>query len=238
MEIREKELDVLTCDGSANLYKVSINGAVNVDGKLTANMLKVGGRVAIDGYAKLESIELNNDLIIDGNLDLNKGLVLGKIKVDGSANLNELDLKNNLFVDGVLTLNKGVIAGEVEVDGLANISYTEIKKNFIVDGGLNINNVSIIGKTEVDGMANIKECKISDLIVCGKKTTIEFSEVKSIHVKNLNKIEVLWRKRQVIRLIGSQVKGDIIFDSGDGEVVLQGGATVEGKIIGGKVTTN
>ena len=238
MDIREKELDMLTCDGSANLYKVSISGAVSIDGNLNANMLKVEGRVAVDGSAKLDSVDLKNDLVIDGNLDLNKGVVLGKIKVDGSASLNELDLKKNLFVDGSLTLNKGVILGEVEVDGSANINYAELKSDLTVDGSLNINNVSVSGKTDVDGMASIKESKINDLVVCGKKTKIEFSEVKSIHVKKLNKIQILWRRRQVVRLIDSQVHGDIIFDSGDGEVILQNGATVDGKIVGGKITTN
>lgn len=238
MNIKDKELETLVCDGPVDIYNVSVKGSVSIDGKLTANGFKVQGPVGVDGSVKLNGVDLKSDLTVDGNLNLNKGVVLGRIEVDGSADLNELDLRNELFVDGPLVLNKCTVSGEIELDGSAKLNEVELKNNLIVEGSLEIIKGIVLGKIEVYGSVDIKECKIKDLVVCGGKTTIEFSTVKSIRIIKMSESEIFLRKKQTITLISSKVEGDIVFDGGCGEVVLRSGATVAGKIIGGNLVNN
>jgi len=120
------------------------------------------------------------------------------------------------------------VQGPVTIYGRTALHDINFKDDFTVYGKVDLNNGRIVGETTIYGKACIEECHMNDLIVYAKKITLTSSTVKNIYMKEKS------RKTTVI-LVGSKVEGDIVFDSGKGNVILERGAFVAGKVRGGDI---
>ncbi|MBM18087.1 MAG: hypothetical protein CL947_03425 [Epsilonproteobacteria bacterium] len=79
--------------------------------------------------------------------------------------------------------------------------------------------------------ANFENAELSDVEVGAVEANFDYCEVKSIVMKQLE--GDLSLKKQTVYLRNTIVEGDIIFEQGNGHVIVEGSSKVKGKIIGG-----
>jgi hypothetical protein len=132
-------------------------------------------------------------------------------------------------VHGQLSASDLDVGEKVTIHGQATLNDVNFKDDLTVHGQLALDNGVIAGETSIHGQAHISKCRMNNLVVYARKITLTTSTVKNIYVKETN-------HKTTITLIDSKVEGDIVFDSGNGKVILEDGAAVGGKIIGGDET--
>ncbi len=139
---------------------------------------------------------------------------------------------NSLNGNGMVTVNGTTVLGATHVNGLlnaedANFSY------------LNINGSAKLVQCTVNDQASIKGHLSSSSSKFEKSLEVFSSETRFINSKigqNLRVGHTESRKQVVFLDNFSEVTGDVIFDDGEGEVILRGQSKIGGKVIGGNTT--
>ena len=134
----------------------------------------------------------------------------------------------------MVAVNDAHILGETTVNGFLsahNASFTDLN----INGTANLFNCVVKEDVEIRGylLASSTEFK--------SKVNVYSNSIKFINSKVSGDLHFLHTtsKKQVVYLDNnSKISGNIIFDNDNGEVILKGNSTVDGKIIGGRVIKN
>ena len=136
---------------------------------------------------------------------------------------------DSLLGNGVVKVNGTVISGATLVNGLLNAEGA----NFF---SLEVNESAKLTQCTVNDAASIKGSLNASSTKFEKSLEIFSSETRFINSKVSNDLHLghTDSKKQVVYLDNiSEISGDIIFDDGEGEVILRGRSKIGGKVIGG-----
>jgi len=148
--------------------------------------------------------------------------------INGSARI-EKETFDHLTVNGSATLDE-VSVQEAVINGLLRATKCMIKK-LKVNGSAHLAKSIIAEDTHIAGSLEADESSFDSLTLISTYSRLIDSQVKAIVVQKTYPTT----KVQQIELVNSIVKGDIRFESGDGEVILKQGARIEGQVIGGRI---
>lgn len=151
------------------------------------------------------------------------------------------------IVPGSVTCGQGTV-DSLSGNGMVTVNGTIVSGATLVNGLLNAEDASFFS-LEVNGSVRLTQCTINDVasvkgsLVASstkfeKALEIFSSETRFINSKVSNNLRLghTDSKKQVVYLDNfSEVSGDIIFDDGQGEVIVRGQSKVGGKVIGGQV---
>lgn len=151
------------------------------------------------------------------------------------------------IVPGSVTCGQGT-TDSLSGNGMVTVNGTTVSGETLVNGVLNADDANFFS-LEVNGSAKLTQCTINDVAsIKGsltasstkfeKKLEIYSSETRFINSKVNNELHLGHTDsgKQVVYLDNfSEVSGDIIFDDGNGEVIVRGQSKIGGKVIGGQV---
>ena len=180
------------------------------------------------GNARLEKLSYDS-LTIAGALDFNNLTIEKTLTVEGSANGNSL--KCNKFIVNSSFTGKNIQAQNGEVNGTLVCDTVTIDEDLTVNGSLSGKKIKVSGKTKVDGNLDASKSSFSDIEVATTyRITLTSSKAKNIFVKK-SKYE-----SQRIYLEGRTIiEGNIIFESGNGKVLVSRKAKIMGEVQGASV---
>lgn len=138
----------------------------------------------------------------------------------------------NLSGNGMVALNGTTISGTTVVDGLLNADDA----NFF---SLKVNGSVKLMQCIVNDTASIKGSLTASSTKFEKTLNVYSNEIRFINSKVVSNLHFgsTESKKQIVYLDNfSEVVGDIIFDDGNGKVVLRGQSKIGGKVIGGHTT--
>lgn len=178
------------------------------------------------------------------NLHLKKTLVI--LILMGTTTITNADTCTS--IPGSVTCGSGVVAGLMG-NGMVNVDGTTINGAAVINGQLNAEGAHFV-TLEVMGSANLSQCTVSDVTdIKGSltalatdfqrnvdiySTAVRFSKSNitgDVHVHHSDS------EKQIVYLDKmSVVSGNIIFDDGDGKVIVRGHSKIKGKVIGGHVS--
>lgn len=152
---------------------------------------------------------------LPGNMNCGAGNI-ESLEVNGSANLNGTNIIGDTLVNGLLMAEDSNF-NSVEINGNAEFIQCSINQDALIKGTLKASSSKFNASVGVYSSAT----RLINTLVNG-----------DIHVYHTNPVN------QVVYLDNfSRVTGNVVFDDGEGKVVLRGDSKVEGKIIGGSVLT-
>lgn len=164
-----------------------------------------------NGLVKLENVELKTT------------------RVNGNAEFKNSKFQS-LTVNGKLNFKDLTVSGLVKINGTANGKNIECDR-LIVYGNLEGYKIKVNGESILVGYFNVYDSVFKELNVHSGKISLTNTSTNNIVIKTLkNKI-----KQQLILKGQTIVNGDVIFESGSGEVLLDSQAKITGQIIGSKV---
>jgi hypothetical protein len=134
---------------------------------------------------------------------------------NGIVQMNDTSVNGLTSVNGALTAVNSSLMG-LDVNGTASLTQCLVK-----------------GETSIKGVLKSVATKFDNsLDLYTGKSTFDKSQIKgNIIIKRTSD------QNQVIYLENSsEILGDIIFDSGSGEIIMSGDSKIEGNVIGGTIT--
>lgn len=151
-----------------------------------------------------------------GNLNCAKGEI-NHIKANGIVSVNGTTVSGVSLVNGMLSADNASFSS-LEVNGSSTISKSSINKDARIKGSLIA--TSSFFKQSLDLYSN-------------------YARINATHIDgNINIHHINDSKPKVFLENDTKVSGDIIFDDGNGTVVMSKGAKISGKVIGGKIINN
>ena len=172
-------------------------------------------------------LNISNANQFNGSVNL-ENVELGKTQVNGSA-----EFKNSKFqsleVNGTLDFQDLIIAESVKVNGTIKGKHIQCRY-LIVSGDLEGNSIHVKGDTRISGYFNVSNSSFEDLEISSKKIVLNNTTTKNIVIKASKNNA----KQQIILNGTTIVNGNIIFESGFGEVVLDKKAKIQGQVSGGE----
>lgn len=212
--------------GNATLVDTNCVGEAKVEGSLTATRSSIG------------SIETKGSLIA------NECKSLGNVRVGGIASCS--DCVAVTITAQQVTLNRTRVETNVSVSGQATIRGSSIEgrltcaSNHQVISKSNIGTISLKLALNADGRISSPSSESVGMAGFGPLTVDGMSrkiltEQKSGPGEKKEKDKGIEKEKQILELIDCNVQ-KIIFDGGDGEVILKGSSQVDsGEITGGKI---
>ena len=183
---------------------------------------------------------------INGSTTL-KDTAFESLSINGSLNFRKLEIKKDLNVNGSVDGTKlkcrklnvnGSLRGEkvkveyAKVKGSLFVKDFHVKHDLEVEGGVQAIDIAVAGKTRIDGDLSATDGEFSAIEVMNTKTYLNKCKVKDIVVKKIahsNKIQ----KLDLIE--GTIVSGDVIFESGEGEIYLSNDSIIKGTVKGAQI---
>lgn len=133
--------------------------------------------------------------------------------------------------NGIVTINGTIVTGLTQVNGLlfaTNANFFSLDAN----GNINLIQCIINDASQFSGTLNASLTEFNETV------NISTSTLRLINSKVKGNLHLLHSesKKQIVYLDNfSDISGDIIFDDGDGVVVIRGNSTVSGEVIGGRI---
>jgi len=135
--------------------------------------------------------------------------------INGKAKFDNVSITETLIINGALSATKSKI-GTMLVNGKADLQQT-----------------TITGISTINGYVHAQDSIFLDRIsVRSKRITLSGSTIKAITVKKPSKSEPV---EQIIELRNTKIDGNILFEGGNGKVLLKGNSKIIGKIDGGVI---
>jgi hypothetical protein len=154
-----------------------------------------------------------NTLIVSGSLDFTNIKIKEILTVTGSASGKGLECKR-LIVSGSLTGENIIVTGDA-----------------VLSGGFEVTNAKMQGHTNISGGLEAKHSEFHEIEMDSNEITLIDTMVHNIIIKASSKYDT-----QKIILKGKTIiSGDIIFESGKGQIVADKQVVIKGKIEGAKL---
>lgn len=154
------------------------------------------------------------------------------LKVTGPLKFQDLEIENKAVITGPMSGEKGkfnnlVVTGPMDV--------TKILCNkIVITGSAMVSDMIVKGDFKIIGYLRSLDSEFHNIIITSNKVSLKNSTVNNIEMKKINDSEEA--QEQVIVLHGSTiVKGNITFESGNGKVLLDDTAKIEGSVEGGGI---
>ncbi|MBF0314339.1 MAG: hypothetical protein HQK50_07035 [Oligoflexia bacterium] len=163
---------------------------------------------------------IGNVSLSDANYD--------SLKITGIAKLSKVIVKQDLQITGPATLENGTsIEGSLKIIGPSNLSDTSITNANLI-GPVKADNITAKKEVRIIGPTECKKCQFSGhLDITAKEATLKDSTFSTITFRKDNE-----NRKQKLEIIGkSEVKGDIVIEGSDCEVVVGKEAKMFGKIV-------
>jgi hypothetical protein len=155
------------------------------------------------------------------------------ITADGSLKYNGLDVTGDTLIRGYVVgihghFNKLTINGGYS-------GKDSVAEHLTILGSADLFHIKIEGPTRIKGGLLAKECTFEDLNIQAEQVFL--TDVKADNIQIAKSSE--GNNKQLLHLEGATViNGKIEFESGQGEVIMDSLAKVNGKVIGGKIIKN
>ena len=174
--------------------------------------------------------ETIDQIVINGKAELDGTTVTTRLQVSGTLDAKDAHIKA-MDIHGKTSLN-GCVVDTMEIHGKTSLDRCSI------------------GSMEVYGKADLSDCSISKkstitgFLVAGSSKFLEELTVASDRIVfsscSLSSLRVIetkgFKNTQVVELKdNTTVNGSIIFERGNGEVILGSNCTITGNIVGGKL---
>ena len=153
------------------------------------------------------------------------------LNIYGSLTFKNINIKEKLNVFGSLT-GHNLKCFDLKVKGRTNIKDTKVYGTLNISGTIYCEKILVVGKTTVSGAINSSNSTFNDIEISGMKIKFNNSTIKNIFInKNSNNKDEV----QKIYLKNTTVENDISFESGIGEIFIEGKSKIIGNIKGGKI---
>lgn len=163
-----------------------------------------------------ESISVNGSADFK-NTQLQSASITGDVEFEDLSSSKTFDITGNFFgTDG--TFHKLHVIGSLR---LTNTTVDHLEAT----GPVSLKNSSVLGNTIIIGGLKTSNCKLGHVDVNSNLIIFHDSKVGSIRVRKTGALE------QTLTLNNSSAK-DIIFESGNGKVIVVGNAEITGKLVG------
>lgn len=136
---------------------------------------------------------------------------------------------DNISGNGMVTVNGTVVLGATLVNGI----FKAEDAHFF---SLEVNGNVTLAHCTINNEARIKGSLTASATTFAKTLEVYSSEIRFIKSKVNGDLHFghINAKKQIVHLDNSsEVAGDVIFDDGEGEVILRGQSKIGGKVIGG-----
>lgn len=134
----------------------------------------------------------------------------------------------DLFMNGVISLRDRVLH-KLTVNGVVDLQNVSLD-SLNVNGPASLAEVTVTGKTDINGPLDARASKLNTIDISTSRMDLDNCIVKSINVRSSD----TKRKEQIIVLTDTIIEDSIVFEEGNGKVILKGTkSVVKGKIIGG-----
>jgi phage baseplate assembly protein gpV len=197
--------------GDMSLKKVSMDSIIiNGQSNLKESKFK---SIVVNGYLKFEELIVSDLLDVNGLL---KGINLDckALDVDGSVKVKKIKV-NNVRVTGEFYANDAAIA-----------------QNLTVDGAIEGRNINVAGKTTLVGELDVRDSNFQVIDIISEECTLDSTTTKNITFK---KPSTIFKTEKLVLKGNSTVAGDVVFESGKGEIYLYGDSTITGQVKGGTI---
>jgi hypothetical protein len=135
-----------------------------------------------------------------------------KLSISGAGILNNVKVTKSLSARGSLR------AKESTIETLKSSGSTKLEKT------------TIHGLCKISGSFTAASSKFAEISASATRITLSDSQTKTITIKKPSS-----PVEQIVDLYNTKVDGDIIFEGGNGKVLLRGNSKITGKVIGGTV---
>lgn len=169
----------------------------------------------ISQYIKKDEVHHYNE-VINGSYDVKKVLITNSLCINGQAKL----------VDGV------VAEKNITVNGKLLSQKATFQSDLTVNGDVSLQDTIIRGDAQFRGRINAKDSVLNSVEILSDQSFFNNCQLKNLIIKELPKNN---RLQRITLTHNTQITGDIIFNSGHGEVLCDARSKVQGKIIGGKL---
>ncbi|KTC87837.1 hypothetical protein [Legionella drozanskii] len=154
--------------------------------------------------------------------------------INGSYNVKNTQISRNLCINGQAILNKDVIVqNNMTVNGRLITQDVSFESDLTVNGTTTLNGTKLAGNAKFRGNLDAKDSELLNPIeILSDKSVFDNCKTKNLIIKELPSKNIVQR----VKLINNTViAGDIIFNSGNGEVYCDKSVKIHGKIIGGRL---
>jgi hypothetical protein len=143
----------------------------------------------------------------------------------GRDTITSVDAAGYITLDGTTVKQKVDVKGRIDAKD-ARIGLLHVTGNASLTGCI------VDGITDIQGFLNAVNTKFKDKIVISSNSlSLQACQVPSIEVRKTG-----WAfGSQVIELTKNSKVGGIIFESGNGKVIVSGGSTISGPVIGAEI---
>lgn len=179
------------------------------------NQLKkiIGILIAIPAIASASSDD--NFRVINGTYKVKDTVVTEKLKINGEVVLGQGTVVNEMMIiNGILNAEGADFKRRLIVNGNASIKQSKFHENASFNGNLTVSDSEFLGYLYL-------HVQQSDYFNC--RLNYIFAEKNPY----TNAKEIIFLKN------GSLVNGDVMFESGNGEIHLDANSQIKGKIYGG-----
>lgn len=203
-------------------------------GNISGDIRKEGAsleNVRLDGFADLKNMKFHS-LAVNGHLRSFDIKIDRRLDVNGSADVRKLKCRN-FIIHGSIN-GESVRANEGIVHGTAIFSDIEVRKNIDIYGSLSGKDMKVSGKTNVYGNMSVENSKFGDVQLESETAHFIGTNVRNIVIKASKK-----HKKQTITLKGNTIiSGSVIFESGNGEIIMDDTAKILGEKKGCAITSS
>ncbi|MBA2651636.1 MAG: hypothetical protein H0U73_05145 [Tatlockia sp.] len=152
--------------------------------------------------------------------------------INGSYSVINTQINKNLCINGQAILDKDVIVQKnMTVNGRLVSQDVNFESDLTVNGTAFLNGTKIAGNAKFRGNLNAKNSELLNPIeILSDKSAFDNCKTKNLIIKELPSKKIV----QHVKLINNtEIAGDIIFNSGNGEVYCDATSRIYGQIIGG-----
>ncbi|WP_010302931.1 hypothetical protein [Candidatus Odyssella thessalonicensis] len=208
---------------------ISLPSAAQADSGLNGSKMaaQTSAHPVVYGSSQLKDMTYDT-LTVYGALDFTNLIIQQELKVDGSAHgknlkCQEFKINGSLAVDQ-LEAHQGLVSGSLTGH---NIS---ILKDLSVEGSLAGDRITVLGRTKIAGNLSVIGGDFTDIDIEGDASDLTDSRAANIHFKKvITDTQKLYLRGKTI------VSGDIVFESGKGEIYLGTDAVIKGQVKGATI---
>ncbi|MBA3537161.1 MAG: hypothetical protein H0T84_11215 [Tatlockia sp.] len=152
--------------------------------------------------------------------------------VNGSYNVKSTQINKNICINGQAILDKDVIVQKnMTVNGRLISQNVDFESDLTVNGTTSLSNTKIAGNAKFRGNLNAKDSELLNPIeILSDKSVFDNCKTKNLIIKELPSKKIV---QQVKLINNTEIVGDIIFNSGNGEAHCDATSRIQGKVIGG-----
>lgn len=132
-------------------------------------------------------------------------------------------------VYGAVLLDGTEVLGPLVVEGDLSSKGSKIRE-LTVNGSACLRGTAIEGKARINGFLSTQSCRFEDEVeINGLNALFQGTLIKSLRLYPAPQAQTVRLSRR------TRVKGNIVFEGGNGQVIMDDSSNIQGKVLGGRV---